>query len=281
MDLPLHVAQNALEPLTELSPGATHSELALATSTTTNNTSNNKRQTARGDASYPRKRANTACQVCRARKTKCDNRKPRCSFCERVGARCVSSSSTDLSTYVTPTFAVPRSETQLTCFSFDPASLAILERIDQLEGKLQARNQSAGVDQRDDARSSTHSTPGRPDSTFQTKSTSKGNVAIINVEKILSWPIFHHQFDAHLKLKPLLEGSLSAPDRLSLQSVDRTKAAGELEIESCSGLLDVFFKHVHIKNPVLDEKLIRQWVRDVCLNGISWSAQSCLVVGYA
>ena len=97
MDLPLHVAQNVLEPLTELSAVATQSEQTVATSPTTVN-NNNKRQTARGDASYPRKRANTACQVCRARKTKCDNRKPRCSFCERVGARCISSSSADLST---------------------------------------------------------------------------------------------------------------------------------------------------------------------------------------
>lgn len=175
---------------------------------------------------------------------------------------------------------VPKSATQLTRFSFDPASLAILERIDQLEGKLHARNQSAGNDQRDDVKSSTHSTPGRRDSTFRTNSTSKG-IAIINVEKILSWPIFHHRFDAHLKLKPLLEGSLSAPDHLSLQAVDRATAVGDLEIESCSGLLDVFFNYVHITNPVLDEKLVRQWARDVCLNGISWSAQSCLVVGNA
>ncbi len=61
--------------------------------------------------------------------------------------------------------------------------------------------------------------------------------------------------------------------------MDRAAALGELEIESCSRLLEVFFKHVHIKNPVLDEKLIRQWARGVCLDGIAWNAQSCLVVG--
>ena len=61
---------------------------------------------------------------------------------------------------------------------------------------------------------------------------------------------------------------------------DRATALGELEIESCSRLLEVFFKHVHIKNPVLDEKLVRQWTRDVCLNGIAWNARSCLVVSF-
>ena len=174
----------------------------------------------------------------------------------------------------------PTLEAWLTCYSFDPASLAILERIDQLEGKLQAHIQSGGIDRRDDARSSTQSTPSRRDLTFAATPASRGNVAIINVEKILSWPIFHHRFDAHLKLKPLLEGSLSAPDHLSLRSTDRAMALGELEIESCTKLLDVFFKHVHIKNPVLDEKLTRQWVRDVCFNGIAWDARSCLVVSW-
>ncbi len=104
-------------------------------------------------------------------------------------------------------------------------------------------------------------------------------MALINVEKILSWPVFHHRFDTHLNLKPLLEGSLSAPDRLSMQ-YDRASTLGELEVESCRRLLEVFFKHVHIKNPVLDEKLVRQWTRDVCLNGIAWNAQSCLVVRF-
>lgn len=40
-----------------------------------------KRPASRGTAAYPRKRAVTACQTCRARRTKCDNLKPKCSFC--------------------------------------------------------------------------------------------------------------------------------------------------------------------------------------------------------
>ena len=48
-----------------------------------------KRPAPRGTAAYPRKRANKACQVCRARRTKCDNKKPSCSFCEKVGTQCV------------------------------------------------------------------------------------------------------------------------------------------------------------------------------------------------
>lgn len=36
----------------------------------------------------PRKRAVTACNICRARKTKCDNARPSCSFCATTGAQC-------------------------------------------------------------------------------------------------------------------------------------------------------------------------------------------------
>lgn len=57
-----------------------------------------RRPAPRGTAAYPRKRANRACQVCRARRTKCDNKKPSCSFCEKVGAKCITSP-TDLSSY--------------------------------------------------------------------------------------------------------------------------------------------------------------------------------------
>jgi hypothetical protein len=58
-----------------------------------------RRPAPRGTAAYPRKRANRACQVCRARRTKCDNKKPSCSFCEKVGAKCITTP-TDLSSYV-------------------------------------------------------------------------------------------------------------------------------------------------------------------------------------
>src|SRR5947209_7998340 len=63
--------------------------------------------------SYPRQRAIRACQLCRARRTKCDNKKPTCSFCEKVGAECVTSDGENS--------------------VFDAASLKILQRLDDLE----------------------------------------------------------------------------------------------------------------------------------------------------
>jgi hypothetical protein len=37
---------------------------------------------------YPRRRALQACQICRARKTKCDNERPNCGSCEALGVEC-------------------------------------------------------------------------------------------------------------------------------------------------------------------------------------------------
>jgi hypothetical protein len=39
-------------------------------------------------ADYPRKRVSVACEVCRIRKTRCDARRPACSFCVQSGATC-------------------------------------------------------------------------------------------------------------------------------------------------------------------------------------------------
>ncbi len=47
-----------------------------------------RQNTADQEPSRPRKRNATACQVCRARKTKCDNKKPKCSYCQSIGAAC-------------------------------------------------------------------------------------------------------------------------------------------------------------------------------------------------
>ena len=47
-----------------------------------------KRTLPENDPPRPRKRNATACQICRARKTKCDNKKPRCSYCQSIGAAC-------------------------------------------------------------------------------------------------------------------------------------------------------------------------------------------------
>ena len=45
--------------------------------------------------SYPRKRAVRACQLCRTRKTKCNNIRPICGACNQIDATCIYEDSSD------------------------------------------------------------------------------------------------------------------------------------------------------------------------------------------
>ncbi len=49
---------------------------------------NQKRRASRAATTYPRKRATQACETCRFRRTKCDNARPGCAACVRLGADC-------------------------------------------------------------------------------------------------------------------------------------------------------------------------------------------------
>ncbi|KAF4498447.1 Oleate-activated transcription factor 1 [Fusarium agapanthi] len=69
---------------------------------------------------YARKRAIKACQVCRARRTKCDQQRPACSFCVKAGVECVFEPNTNV--------------------TFDQASLAIIDRLYRLERKIDSQS---------------------------------------------------------------------------------------------------------------------------------------------
>ncbi|KAL6801098.1 hypothetical protein GGI42DRAFT_343189 [Trichoderma sp. SZMC 28013] len=192
-----------------------------------------KRPAARGTAFYPRKRANTACQVCRARKTKCDNKKPACSYCVSVGATCIQSP-VDLS-------------------SFDPASLKILDRIDELERLLR------------------HAVPlpGAADAAAPLLLPQR-------VDHILQWPAFqnsgtHHHSPASFR---------APPDAIATPPSGSASLAGLIDMDShrIYRLLDNFFLHIHCKNPILDEVLARRMVLNAFLDGIDWSPASCLAL---
>jgi hypothetical protein len=202
----------------------------------------------RGTAAYPRRRANKACQVCRARRTKCDNKKPTCSFCEKIGAKCIVSP-TDLS-------------------SFDPASLLILERLEDLKQCLvsQKRPRTASPE-------TLYDDVARP----QEVESENRSLGFMNFENVLSWPVFQRRFEDRLDIKSRLARSEAAISRRFSQPLDSISQI-TLDIETCSRLLESFLENVHIKNPVLDETEIRMYIQQTCSDGLGWDAQSCLVV---
>ncbi|KAL3474116.1 C6 zinc finger domain protein [Aspergillus californicus] len=207
----------------------------------------NTRPTPRGTAAYARKRAVTACQVCRARRTKCDNRKPSCSFCLKVGSRCIQSP-VDLS-------------------SFDPASVKILEELAELRSAV-AKCQSSL-----ETLANSTTQPG----TAVTDPSEHGACPDIDRSQLLppSLKTISHWAILDLGLVPTCSAGIATPTKPSPES---TISIDDLQPRLVRPLLDQFFQSVHVKNPVLDESRTRRLVAHFCAEGLDWSPESCLVL---
>ncbi|KAE8365941.1 hypothetical protein BDV27DRAFT_156372 [Aspergillus caelatus] len=213
--------------------------------------------TSRSSAAYPRKRAVTACQVCRSRRTKCDQKKPRCSFCEKTGAECVFDP-TALST-------------------FDPASLAILERLDTLEQKIDSIQP-----QQQQQQPSSHLVPlptlnAENDSntayTVAKESQHPDSLLPEDLDDVLKWPILQD-----INYQATESSHIPSPQSDHTSPAQPSLDGDELNPGITNAYLDSFFAHVHPKNPVLDEPFIRRLVRKVSLEGPSWDSESCLAL---
>ncbi|KAH7329463.1 hypothetical protein B0I35DRAFT_404682 [Stachybotrys elegans] len=217
----------------------------------------NPRPSPRGTASYQRRRAVTACQVCRARRTKCDNLKPSCSFCLKTGATCVQSP-VDLS-------------------SFDPASLKILERLDELEQLLKASSSSRTYEHEERAHKRRAVDPVEPEPTRSSPvSTGRCTSLMSSLDDIFhSWPILRALDPQDVLLSDASPGRYGHSGVLAQSPVD---AVGLLDLEPLrvKDLLDNFFNYVHVKNPIFDERATRRTVQTTIINGIDWSPESCL-----
>jgi hypothetical protein len=157
---------------------------------------------------------------------------------------------------------------------FDPASLAILQRFDALEQLIRTSLNSSERPNQGDQRVPSVSAPADLESpTLERASDSVS--CYINIEAVLSWPIFEDQdFGRRLDLKSLLQDSHEYDASYSLS------VAPDFEDYEANQLLQQFLDNVHIFNPVLEETKIKEYLRNAHLKGISWDAQSCLLVSY-
>lgn len=151
---------------------------------------------------------------------------------------------------------------------FDSASLAILKRIDDLESLVQSKSNDPTV------------APSNSISSTSPISFSIGSSVIdkqiewkpsfINIEEVLKWPVFDNlNFDRRLYL-------LSQPEEDKAQP--GLPISVDLDLQAADSLLRRFFDDVHIFNPTLKEEDVREYVKIVRFNGISWDATSCLLV---
>ncbi|KAK9236472.1 hypothetical protein V1525DRAFT_420403 [Lipomyces kononenkoae] len=183
-----------------------------------------KRRHSRPAAAYPRKRATQACHTCRFRRTKCDNSRPACA-------------------------------------SFDPASLAILKRIDDLECLLQAKVAEPLPIALSNRLEST--SPLAPHSDLASSVVDLRTYwrrSCINVDAVLRWPVFADQ-DFPSRLHPV---SLAEDDKAHSELTAMPMSV-DVDLPAAESLLRNFFDNVHIFNPILDEEDVREYMKSLLI----------------
>jgi hypothetical protein len=177
--------------------------------------------------------------------------------------------------------------TLLNC-SFDPASLVIIQRLDQIELLLQEKQQQQSqllkppVDRFDDLTTirtaSTALVDGDSSTLIGSPLYFNSELSRVTIETILSWSVFEGRFDSSTNLKALVIPPTSLSGEPFLSNTDPRLEKLDLDLETCTRLLHTFLEHVHIANPILDISLVTDYLYQACVHGIGWDAPSCLVV---
>lgn len=233
----------------------------------------------RTDVAYPRKRATSACNLCRARKIKCNNARPSCSSCLAAGAACVYGDSQDQSRYIECIHRTDLPLMQLT--SFDPASILILDRLDQVLHRLDHGSAPQ-------TRASTTTSPQLPEFQSIGTSTPRENQLRIPAQRttadaVLQWGVFGSRYpDGYLSNAVFDATNIeddSDPEVLMSQQhlTSKTRGSGINE-DAIPGLVQRFLDLVHTKNPILDVGTITAYARHCAEFGLGWDPSSCLVV---
>lgn len=211
-------------------------------------------ETHRPEHVYPRKRAITACRLCRHRKVKCNNQRPVCGACSASNASCIYEDAEDHSV-------------------FDPASLKILERLDEVLLRLDHLPLADG------------SHPIQPllhDGGHVQEAVAPGNstddeawipAARTTVENVLSWPVFG---DCS-RNDDMLDAIYGAECGVTPVAIPAARSAGFVD-KDIQRLVQRFVEFVHVKNPVVDVETLWSYANQVVEDGIDWTPPSCLVV---
>ncbi|KAF3396171.1 hypothetical protein F1880_006919 [Penicillium rolfsii] len=103
-----------------------------------------------------------------------------------------------------------------------------------------------------------------------------------SADAVLRWPVFETQpwdltFLNHIWAT--CEGDPVSPDVFP-QGLEIRRSSQPLQVcmESAPRLVNDFFRYVHLKNPILEVRTIREGARRLAEDGPQWDANSCLVL---
>ncbi len=171
---------------------------------------------------------------------------------------------------------------------FDPASILILDRLDQVLARLDHSPKnltgSSLVTETPRADSAPHvpATAGISLSQEQDYDQLRIPSSQTTPDAILAWPIFMHRWPDNFITDPLFDAELS--DRQTEEAISHPNVRSQtssVDEGRIPALIQNFLRHVHIKNPVVDAEALNLHAHYVSKEGIQWDAESCLVVGPA
>ncbi|OBT96756.2 hypothetical protein VE01_04224 [Pseudogymnoascus verrucosus] len=212
----------------------------------------------------PTIRGPTACEVCRNRKTKCDNLRPTCSYCSRVGATC---------SYLND------DEAAILHINGVPQLLQVVEHIKDLFQHQQVQQchqqnllPSPGAyediqqNYRPTCRHNYYKTT-KSDERLPERDTNRllQNIFPTNLRSVLKWRVFPQPCPHSIAM---VDDDISYPQQSSLPS---------LELCELSRLEAKYIACVHAKNPILDLVTLHDLISQVAEHGLDWSARTCLV----
>lgn len=245
-----------------------------------------------------RKRAYTACQFCRIRKTKCDNVKPVCGVCRHHQATC-------------------KYTEDDSGHSFEPVDKAgqdILASLEEIKSILRV-----DIIPRVTAPSNQELVPGnhggtrRPDAGVLRSADptivqhepgielgpSSKQLQCLNTrcETVLHWPIIqqllpmdvsgvdYFLFDRpRVDQETLVLGSpsihVNSQSQLSPIKSHFSATIVGLQEDQFLSLCQKFLTYVHARNPILDPAQLLRYAAQVAEGGLNWDAPSCLVVSF-
>ncbi|KAI3546430.1 hypothetical protein CABS03_13053 [Colletotrichum abscissum] len=242
-----------------------------------------------------RKRAATACQFCRLRKTKCDNVHPVCGFCRHHHATCVyGDEGEDEEGREMGASAAQAQDEGI-------ASSVILERLDEIKHLLQ-RTRSLSKDQpalveAEVPQAETYQIGGTQvhqlgqnselhgyfmeDHDQHREEATRTLYSALRCESMLRWPIFEGivpEDDARIESFILEFGTDMADNGLNQPSSSSTVNGSGIQEDAFVPLCRKFLTHVHPRNPILESNELIAYAKQATEYGIKWDAPSCLVL---
>ncbi|EEY22426.1 C6 zinc finger domain-containing protein [Verticillium alfalfae VaMs.102] len=188
------------------------------------------------------------------------------------------------------------------CTRFDPASIAILDKLNQVLSRLDRLPSSPGQENGGLAAELSYaavSTPSNPvplaprgttdEAPVEVQDISRDDLSIPSArttcEAVLQWPVLECSYPPNYIIDAVFETGIVDSDseeedekessNLSLLNKSRTHGFNE---EDVLPLVQRFLDLVHTKNPVLEADTLWSYARRVAEDGLKWDSRSCMVL---